>query len=170
MCEMRNSLKQVCLTSCYWQAGEIKSSLSMSSSSTTHVVWYMYNIARKTTSAFQVLFALNVYVKRKVQIGTILRLSCTSSDPSFVQAISRLSGSLHTHTTNVVHMYVQSLAHVHCMLVCVCWLENGALWDFCEVDKRNLPIWKESQKQGIVSIKQGDDRLSIKMSHMLHIS
>ena len=57
------------------------------------------------------------------------------------------------------------------MLVCDGWLENHESGDFQEVDEKNFPICKESQKQGtcIASIKQGDDRLSIK-TFLLHLS
>ena len=91
-----------------------------------------------------------------------------SSDPSFTWAITGLSESSPTHYQNcapVCSMFFMCT----CTLVCICWLENCTSSDVWEVDEGNLPIWKESWKQAIVIIKQGDDRLSIKTS-LLHLS
>ena len=90
----------------------------------------------------------------KVQIRALRRQS-----PDCLSACPRTT-MLCTCTFNLLHVYVG---------LCILIGEWRIASETFEKWTKNVPIWKESQKEGIVIIKQGDDRLSIK-TPLLHFS
>ena len=108
----------------------------------------------------------HIYVMHKVRIGTILELSCAKFGSELCAGNPRIVQSSPT--------YYQCCAHAcsifcMCMLVCVCWSRMAHCETFEKWKRETFLSRKKSQKQGIIITKQGDDRLSFKMT-LLHFS